>query len=163
MNMVYFPVQSSMLDPKALLITLNSRYNIRFETCRLWSGGVNDVYILLTEIGILYLRVSHAKRFSRNDYAEELYIINTLYKNGVPACTPIVDKNNDYIWEINAPEGMRYAVLFNEAKCVVSGERLNQLYNFGVMSAKLHAVSDVQNFIVSREPITFHQLAEHPL
>lgn len=54
-----FPVKSSQLDPKALLKAMNERYEVNVENCRLWNPGVNDVYILWTNIGTLYLRVSH--------------------------------------------------------------------------------------------------------
>jgi len=163
MNTALFPVQSSLLDPKVLLTALNDRYDIKIKTCRLWSNSVNDVYTLCTEIGTLYLRISQAKRYSRIDFEEELHIIITLHKNGVSACTPIAARNNEYIWEINAPEGTRYAVLFNEAKYTFSGERQIQLYNLGVMLATLHTVADEQQFKVSREPLLFYQLAAHPL
>lgn len=158
-----FPVQSSQLDTKALLKAMNERYEVNVENCRLWNPGVNDVYILWTNIGTLYLRVSHAARYSQNDYEEEIFIINTLHKFGIPAATPIADKNDNYLWEIHAPEGTRYAVLFHEARHTTTDRRENQLYNMGVMAAKIHEISDEQKFNVSREPIEWHQLVEHPL
>lgn len=158
-----FTVQSSQLDPKALLKAMNERYKVKVENCRLWNSGVNDVYILWTNIGTLYLRISHAARYSQNDYEEEVFIINTLHEFGIPASTPIADKNDNYIWKINAPEGTRYAVFFHEAKHIFTDQRENQLYNMGVMAAKIHEISDEQKFNVSREPIECHQLVEHPL
>lgn len=163
MNTDFFAVQSSVIAPQALLNVLNDRYNIKFHTCRLWSGGINDVYNLQSETGTLYLRISHSIRFTKEDFNEEVYIINTLHEHGIPACVPIADKNCEYIWEISAPEGQRYAVLFSEAKQVNSEDNINKLYNLGVMSAKLHLVSDTQNFTVSREPLMYHQLVTHSL
>jgi Ser/Thr protein kinase RdoA (MazF antagonist) len=159
----FYPVVCSYLDPKALLCSINERYEMKTETCQLWNSGVNAVYKLCTDMGILYLRVSHAARYSRKDYEEEVYIINLLHKQDVPAMTPIADKNSEYIWEIHAPEGTRYAIIFHEAKNAASGSSINQLYNIGVTAAKFHRVADEMNFTVSREPILWHQLSEHPI
>lgn len=39
-----------------------------------------------------------------------------LRARGINTCIPIKQLNETYIWEINAPEGKQYALLFEEVK-----------------------------------------------
>jgi uncharacterized SAM-dependent methyltransferase len=42
----HFPLQSSILSPDALLKEISLRYGLKAVQCRLWSAGLNDVYLL---------------------------------------------------------------------------------------------------------------------
>lgn len=164
MNNTYFPVRYSQLSPDALKEELLKRYDLAENlSCRLFDSGINDIYIIKTDEDTFYLRITQAGKYSKIDYEEEVLIINTLCKNGIRAAAPMCCKDGNYIWEINAFEGVRYAVLFNEAKNKPSEDNVKKHYNLGRMLAQIHAISDEKNFKVSRVPIDLMQLAYNPL
>lgn len=159
MSANYFPVQSSILSSKALLREVNLRYGIKALQCRLWSIGLNDVYLILEEDCKYFLRVSHEIRFSKKDYEEELTVILQLKANAINTCMPVGQQDNTYIWEITAPEGIRVAVLFEE----VRNDNTESTYKMGELAASIHRVSDEINFQISRQSISLQQLIIQPI
>lgn len=159
-----FLVRYSQLDPNALKKELAKRYKLEEPlSCRFFDSGMNDIYIVKARKQCYYLRISQANVHSHRDYEEEVFIINTLCKNGVNAAAPICCFDGSFVWEINAPEGKRYAVLFTEAKQIPSENEVKKEYNLGRMVANMHAIADKENFTVSRCPIDLMQLAKRPL
>lgn len=71
--------------------------------------------------------------------------------------------DNPFVWELAAPEGIRYAALFTEAPKQPSEDNESCAFHLGRMLAMLHRIADEENFRVSREPIDMMQLAEKPL
>ncbi len=155
----FFQVQSSILSPLALLKEINLRYGLKVLQCRLWSTGLNDVYLLQEASKKYFLRASHAKRFSNKDYEEELNVMLLLRARGINTCIPIKQLNETYIWEINAPEGKRYAVLFEEVK---NDNTVNN-YNRGKLAGEIHKASDELRLNISRQPIAYEQLISQPM
>ena len=164
MNDNYFPVRYSQLKPSALKDELLKRYELEESiNCQVYDSGMNDIYIVKAGIKNYYLRISLTGMHEQCDYEEELYIINTLHEHGIQVATPVCCKDGSYIWKINAPEGRRYAVLFNEAKQAPSKDNIKKAYNLGCMVAKMHTIADEKDFQVSRSPIDLKQLAKKPL
>lgn len=159
MNPKYFPAQSTILSPDALLREVNLRYGLKALKCRLWSNGLNDIYIIQEATSKYFLRTSHTIRFSKKDYEEELNVILQLRERNVNTCIPVKQQDDTYIWEINALEGKRYAILFKEVK----RDTTISTYNMGKLIAKLHRASDEMDLKISRNPLSFHQLIENPL
>lgn len=157
-------VRYSQLDPNALKKELAKRYKLEEPlSCRFFDSGMNDIYVVKAGKQCYYLRISQANVHSHRDYEEEVFIINTLCKNGVNAVAPICCSDGSFVWEINAPEGKRYAVLFTEAKQIPSENKIKKAYNLGRMAANMHTIADKENFKVSRCPIDLIQLAKKPL
>ncbi|MDF2538444.1 MAG: aminoglycoside phosphotransferase [Herbinix sp.] len=164
MSDIYFPVRYSQLKPEALKNELIKRYELEEPlSCRYFDDGLNAIYKVNAGEKVYYLRISLTGVHEKCDYEEEIFIINTLYKNSLRVAAPVIDKDGSYVWEIPAPEGKRYVVLFEEAKNVPSEDHIKKSYNLGQMLAKLHTISDEHNFKVSRTPIDLIQLAEKPL
>lgn len=159
-----FPVRYSQLSPLALMDELKNRYNLNdLVSCRFFSQGLNDVYIVKTSIENYFLRISPTGAHLKHDYEEELFIINTLCENGIRAASPVCCRDGSLIWEIDAPEGIRYAVLFMEARQAPSQDEAKMTYNLGRMVAQIHTIADRYDFVVSRAPIQLEQLAIKPL
>jgi Ser/Thr protein kinase RdoA (MazF antagonist) len=159
-----FPVRYSQLDSNALKEELIHRYGFdQTLRCKMYDYGLNDIYIVKLDDIVYYLRVSLAGIHEKHDYEEEITSINTLYQNNIPVAAPVICKDGQYIWEINAPEGKRYAVLFEEAKKLPSNNNEKKAFNLGQTLARLHSVADINNFTVSRAPIDTIQLAKKPL
>lgn len=164
MSGTYFPVRYSQLSPEALKMELVKRYDFSGSlSCTLFDYGLNDIYKVKFDTMVYYLRVSLTGVHDRKDYEEEVSVINTLCKNSISVASPIVCKDNQYLWEVNAPEGKRYAVLFEEARRNPSNDHVRKSYNLGRMLAQLHTVADENNFLVSRDPIDLSELAKKPL
>jgi Ser/Thr protein kinase RdoA (MazF antagonist) len=159
MALNFFPIQSSILSPDALLSEINFRYGLNVLKCRLWSSGLNDVYLIQETTRKYFLRTSHTIRFLKRDYEEELNVILQLRSAGINTCIPVKQLDETYIWEINAPEGKRYAVLFDEIK----NDKTVSTYNMGKLAAEIHKASDDVILKISRQPISYEQLISHPL
>ena len=155
----YFAALSTILSPNAVLKEVNSRYGLAAFECRLWSMGLNDVYQIETSVKVYYLRISHANRFTREDYEEEIAVIIELQNESINTCNPLKQVDGTYLWEITALEGKRYAVLFDEVK----QDSTMNLYYMGMLVANIHEVSDKKCFNVSRESFEYNQFIAHPL
>ncbi|BCN31162.1 phosphotransferase enzyme family protein [Anaeromicropila herbilytica] len=159
----YFKVRYSQLSPISLQEEIIRRYHFEHPTCRFYDSGMNDIYLVKNGDDTLYLRISQTGMHELVDYEEEVDIINTLYENGITVAVPIKCADESYIWDINAPEGIRYAVLFEEAKKSPSEDKVKSIYNLGKMIARMHEISDDKDFKVSRSPIDLNQLMKQPL
>jgi len=159
-----FEVRYSQLRSDALLNELKRRYSyIKPISCQLFKTGMNDVYVVKAEQNTYYLRISLTGMHERHDYEEELFIINSLGGNGIKVVTPVSCEDGSFVWQINAPEGIRYAVMFLEAEKGPSNDKVKMGYNLGQMVAQMHMIADENNYTVSRNPIDFTQLIKKPL
>jgi Ser/Thr protein kinase RdoA (MazF antagonist) len=164
MNNKIINVRHSQLCPEAIKEFVLNKYELDEPlSCKLYDSGLNDIYIISANEKVFYLRVSLTAIHTRTDYDEEINIINILSENGINVAKPILCRDGNFIWEINAPEGLRYAILFTEAKNLPSDNKVSGLNNLGVMVAKLHIIADEKKFTVSREPIDLIQLIKKPL
>jgi Ser/Thr protein kinase RdoA (MazF antagonist) len=164
MSEPYIKIRYSQLNTGAVGDELLKRYELAEPVeCRFYRSGMNDVYIVKTANGVYYLRISLAGAFERRDYEEETFIINTLRENGIRAAVPVRCRDGGYVWAINVPEGIRYGVLFEEAKNNPSGDNAKMAYNVGRMTAQMHGISDEKGFSLSRPKIDFDLLVEKPL
>ncbi|MDF2540446.1 MAG: aminoglycoside phosphotransferase [Herbinix sp.] len=164
MNGKIFPARYTQLDPKALKEELIQRYDLQEPlSCRAFDNGINDIYIVKTESNVYYLRISMTGRHDLIDYEEEVTIINSLGGNGIRVAAPVCCKDGNFVWDILAPEGVRYAVLFQEAKRSPSEDKIKSSYLLGQMAAQIHKIADNNDYKVSRAPIDLSQLAYEPL
>jgi Ser/Thr protein kinase RdoA (MazF antagonist) len=81
--------------------------------------------------------------------SEELRLLRYLQSNDIPVSYPIADRAGEFIQEINALEGIRYAVLLSYAE----GRKIPKFdeqtsYNIGTIMARIHRLTE--NFQVSR-------------
>lgn len=157
-------VRYSQLDPTELKKELIKRYGLSEAiSCRFFDFGMNDIYLVNVGDKKYYLRISLANMHNKKDYEEETYIIHSLTKHSLPVAAPIACIDGDFVWEINAPEGMRYAVLFQEAKNQPSEDSEARNYQLGETLGRIHQIADEENFHVSRLPIDNSTLVERPL
>ncbi|WP_058300900.1 phosphotransferase enzyme family protein [Gorillibacterium timonense] len=164
MKEALFPVRYTQLHPDALKKELAARYEWKEPIeCRLFDSGINDIYVVSAGDKRCFLRVALTGRYERKDYEEEVAIINTLSDQGIPVAKPIRCKDSSLLWEIHAPEGIRHAILFAEAKHAPSEDKAKQAHQLGSTLAQLHAIADEQTFTVSRPAIDLQQLIEEPL
>lgn len=160
----FFPVRYSQSSPTALQEELCNRYSFDgLPECTLFQSGLNDTYQIKFDNDIFYLRVSPTNKYILKDIEEEAEIINLLVKNGVNAASPMCCNGGEFVWEINAPEGKRYCIMFKEAKSLPSGSKINQHFNLGQMVAKIHSITDKYEVSVNRKGFEPENLVEIPL
>jgi Ser/Thr protein kinase RdoA (MazF antagonist) len=163
-NNLKIKVRYSQIDPDWLKEIMVEKYHFTEPfSCRFFDSGINDIYLVNIDNKNYYLRISQAGVHSEIDYKEEMNIINHLYKEELSVATPVCCKDGEYIWPIEAPEGIRYAVLFHEAINKPSEDNEKKAYNLGCELAKLHNIADINDFEVSREPISLTCLVDQSL
>ena len=83
------------------------------------------------------------------EISEEISLLNQLKEHNVSVSYPILNLNQEYILKLQAPEGLRYGVLFSFAQ----GGKVREFsvdtgYNIGKLMAQLHQVT--QNLSLQR-------------
>ncbi len=139
-----FPTEKSILSTDGIKKNILSEYNLTSNCeCTFIRPGQNDTYKVEDLGAEFYLRIYSNKWRTKNDIDSEIILINHLSKEGLHVAAPIQNKKNEFVMEVNAPEGIRYAVLFEPA----IGDELddlseNQSYNYGKKVFSIHASSD---------------------
>ncbi|VXA98497.1 Ser/Thr protein kinase RdoA involved in Cpx stress response, MazF antagonist [Flavobacterium sp. 9AF] len=141
--MTTFPVIASTLSEKDLGNFIIEKYNLNnnFE-CKLFRTGVNHTYFISDSNTKYVARVYCHNWRSKTEIKEELELLKILKSNNLSISFPISDKNDELIQEINAPEGIRYVVLFSFA----NGEKKRLMTNencfaIGSLIAKIHNIT----------------------
>jgi Ser/Thr protein kinase RdoA (MazF antagonist) len=161
--MTHFPVSNSQLSPSHLALYLQSNYDMApGADCRLIKAGINDTYLVTTGTGKYVFRVYSLNWRTTTDILEEIRLLQLLKEQQVPVSWAVADKNGEYIQTLNAPEGIRYGVLFTFA----AGEKLHLYANevhfkTGATMARIHQLT--QDFPLNRITYTPTNLLEDSL
>lgn len=165
MNRELFPVVYSTLCSNALASFILPQYNIRLATCQLWHRGLSDVYLVETRFEPYILRVSHNHWRSKSEIDFELELLDFLRQRQLPVAYPLKTNDGKLSIEINAPEGKRYATLFQYAPGKIALGDLNekQSHNLGETVAKIHHATAEFRCKHSRQPLDLKYLLDNSL
>ncbi|MEL6971247.1 MAG: phosphotransferase [Bacteroidota bacterium] len=109
-------VEYSQVSPEALKDLLVERYDLPPSTVVLFlHQGLNDTYLITTAAKKYILRVYRKDWKPYEDILGELELIDLLTEAKILVASPIPDRENKRIQQLPAPEGTRYAVVFNFA------------------------------------------------
>lgn len=112
---ITFPVINSTLAPAQLASWVAEQYGWTNVSCRLLKTNMNDSYVIATNDNQYLLRIyNHAHR-NNIHVSEEVTLLNTL-KQHLNVAYPIADAKGEFINQINAPEGLRFVVMFSFAE-----------------------------------------------
>lgn len=145
-----FPVSNSTLSANKLGEFIQQKYNLSENTeCTLFRTGMNHVY-MVTDVNEKYVfRVYTVDWRTKTEIAEELRLLIHLNENKTHVSFPIADNLNEYIQELNAPEGTRFGVLFSFADGAKSARFTAETSFFiGQALAKVH--KSTENFALNR-------------
>ncbi len=157
-----FPASSSILAEKSVEAFLKQAYPELFiistTLIKVW---VNDTYLVVGRDQKFIFRIYRYNWRTKGEIQAELDFINLLNGKNIPVSHPIADRQNQWIQEFEAVEGMRYGVLFSYAK----GEKrmnLSPLVHFeiGKVMAKIHKLS--AELTADRITYNAHVLVENP-
>lgn len=159
-----FPVQKSILSCEAIRESILSLYRIEQKyTCRFFNHGVNDTYRIEGEYDNYYLRIYRYNWRRKEDIISEIKLLNFL-KNceQISVSAPIMKIDGEFLTEINAPEGLRYAVLFRSAIGEHKTLDPKRSFNYGKTAAIIHTVADELESL-ERFHIDLEHLLDEPL
>ena len=140
----HFPVKHSTLDENALTEWALSCYPLREPVrCRFLRKSMSDVYLIDTRDAAYILKVYMHDRHSRHELEAEVGFLNDLLDQDIPVAAPIANNDGAYLNEIDAPEGTRYAVLFD----AITGDEpqetnLTHSRSFGQLAGRMHNCAD---------------------
>ncbi|MCW3160173.1 phosphotransferase [Chryseobacterium oryctis] len=138
-----FPTIASILSQTELGKFITDKYQLKAHfDCKLFRTGVNHTYFMSNQNTKYVVRVYCHNWRTKFEIQEELELLNLLKQHNLSISIPIPDENGNLIQEINAPEGLRYIVLFTFAK----GEKIRFMTNetcfaIGSMMAKIHNIT----------------------
>lgn len=113
------------------------------KICRFWERGVNDTYQLICNEQSYSLRVYRHDLRSLDAIEFEVAALNHLHKRGLNVAYPIALKNGEFITELQAPEGLRYAIVTAYAHGAKPDYKdLANVSLYGEAVAQLHNASD---------------------
>lgn len=141
--MQLFPVEYSSLSAAALLNLVIHAYGLpKDSTLVFLKRGFNDTYLITGGAKKFILRIYKHNWRNLQDIESELELLHVLKANGVGVSFPIPDINLNFIQILQAPEGVRYGVLFSYAE----GEPVKKLspeqaFLLGIASADMHLIT----------------------
>lgn len=138
------PASSAILSAAHLALFVQQQYALGHETtCRLIKAGVNHTYLVRAGDQKFVFRIYSLNWRTRTDIAEEIRLLEHVRNGGVPVSYALPDASGQYVQEIDAPEGLRYGVLFSHADgqkmLTFSGDRHEEL---GRIMARLHQLTE---------------------
>lgn len=150
-----FSTINSTLSSNKLSELIRQKYNLSDKTdCKLFRSAMNHLYIVNDDEKKFVFRVYTHNWRTKLEIEEELRLLIHLQEIDQQVSYPIADLSNEYIQEINAPEGQRFGVLFSYANGVKSA-RFSQQTSFfiGQALAKVHL--STESFQLNR--ITYNE------
>jgi len=113
------------------------------RACRFWLRGVNDTYKLVCSENTYSLRVYRHGLRTLDAIEFEVAALTHLRKRGLNVAYPIAKCDGKYITELQAPEGLRYAIVTDYAHGATPNYKDPASAGmYGQAVAKLHNLSD---------------------
>lgn len=160
---MYFPVSSSIVSAQALTMFLQQQYNLPQGTkITLVKAGVNHTYKVSTGSEDYIFRIYSLDWRTKTEISEEIRLLNLLQNNGIAISVALKDVSGNYIQEIPAPEGLRYAALFS----IAPGDKVHNFseeihHTMGTLMGNMHKVT--HNLPLQRVAYTPELLLEDSL
>ncbi|WP_299486738.1 phosphotransferase [Acaryochloris sp. IP29b_bin.137] len=161
-----FPVTYSTLACDALVSRVLPYFQLAdVIDCKLWHRGLSDVYLVETATRLFVLRVSHAHWRTKSEIDFELELLIFLQQREIPVARPLRTMDGQLSIEIEAPEGKRYAALFDFAPGQVPLGDLSssQGQKLGETIGRLHQVATDFHSRAYRQPLTLDYLLDDSL
>lgn len=139
-----FAATASILSAQQLGLFVIEKYGLsKNSICSLLRTGMNHTYLLADNEAKSILRVYSHNWRSKAEVEEEIRLLTLLKDNGISISYPVADVDGNYIQEIDAPEGVRYAVVFSYAE----GGKVRFIdpdacAKIGVIMAQMHNVTE---------------------
>jgi Ser/Thr protein kinase RdoA (MazF antagonist) len=140
----HFPVTHSTLSEEALIDWVRLRYPLKEPVCcRFLRQSISDVYRVDTPDASYILKIYMHGRHPKQAIEAEIDFLHDLLDHDIPVAVPVENHDTLFLNEIDAPEGVRYAVLFT----AITGNEpqetnLEHSHNFGRLAGRMHHCAD---------------------
>jgi Ser/Thr protein kinase RdoA (MazF antagonist) len=160
----FFTAQNSTLSAKELVPWVIDSFSVSQPvSCEFYRKGICDTYTIKASEAGYYLKIYFYGRRTRLDVTEEVRLLNHLGKSGVSVAKPVMKKDGSYVSQLKAPEGVRYAVLFEEAEGVEEDNDEGRIKAFGHMVGRFHQCSDRMRGVYRRKHLDMKHLIDDNL
>ena len=163
----FFPTQSAILSQQAIADQLLCKYSFYSNTktkVYFFHRGLNDTYVVNSGNNIYYLRISRYNWRSAKDLQAEVDLLVDLKQYDLSAIMPVPMTNGTYIHRIEAPEGIRYGILFTSAKGTsLKLEKVKEMQSFGNFIGRFHQSTTHLSKKYDRFELDWEYLLETPL
>jgi Ser/Thr protein kinase RdoA (MazF antagonist) len=162
-TMNIFPVTNSNLSAEHLAQFLTRQYSLGGDVnCMVLKCGINDTYLVTSSAGRSVFRVYSHNWRTIKEIEEEIRLARHLRDNNISISYALPDAKGNYIQEFNAPEGLRYGLMFSYAP----GEKSQTCspethFSVGVVMANMHKA--MEGFSLDRVSYTADNLLIDPL
>lgn len=158
-----FPAINSTLSPNELGKLIQQKYGLSDKTeCSIFRIAMNHLYIVYDGENKYVFRVYTHNWRTKLEIEEELRLLLHLKEADRQVAFPLADKSNQYIQEIEAPEGTRFGVLFSYAKGTKTARFSPQTsFLIGQALAKVH--QSTENFELTRISYNTQNLLVNPI
>jgi Ser/Thr protein kinase RdoA (MazF antagonist) len=147
-------VQRSILSASALTHHVLSRYDLPDPIiCEFWNHSINDTYLVKAGETKYFLRVSPTGWRTVDQINAEIELLKLLGQKRLSIPQAILQKDGTAIQALNAPEGIRYGVLFSFVHGTSEDMTETVSRKYGQAVAEFHAVTD--GYPLNREGLHF--------
>ena len=167
MSRRHVPVHHSTLDSVSLGPMLGRLYPLRRPfACRLYKAAGSDIYIVTSAGRTYWLKVYPHGYRSRREILAEVDLLDRLAGRGVAVAKAVRRRDGRGLCTLRAPEGVRYAVLFDDAlgePVAVKDATTVQSRAFGAMAGRMHKAMDTIRTAYPRRHLDLTYLIEGSL
>lgn len=158
-----FPTINSTLSPHRLGQLIQEKYGLTDKTkCNIFRLAMNHLYIVHDGENKYVFRVYTHHWRTPLEIEEELRLLNHLKEANLQIAFPIADQSNQFIQEIEAPEGTRFGVLFSYAKGIKTAKFSSETsFLIGQALAKIH--QSTENVELMRMSYNTQNLLKNPV
>ncbi|MEJ5048983.1 phosphotransferase [Chryseobacterium culicis] len=158
-----FPTINSTLSPHKLGQLIQEKYGLTDKTkCNIFRLAMNHLYIVHDSKNKYVFRVYTHHWRTLLEIEEELRLLNHLKEANRQIAFPIADQSNQFIQEIEAPEGTRFGVLFSYAKGIKTAKFSSETsFLIGQALAKIH--QSTENVELMRMSYNTQNLLKNPV
>jgi len=161
----YFPVTHSILAEEALAEWVRLRYSLKEPVhCRFLRQSISDVYCVSTPDASYILKIYMHGRHPKQAVEAEIDFLHDLLDQDIPVAAPVENRDALFLNDIDAPEGVRYAVLFT----AITGNEpqetnLEHSHSFGCLAGRIHHCADRVDKRYARGQLDETHLIAEPL
>lgn len=143
MDVINIDASYSTLSQLILLEKLVPLYLQGAIKCEFWHRGVNDTYRVIAKNESYILRIYRKDWRTLSEIQFEVEALVWLKNRGASISYPIRNTLGNYVTALQAPEGLRYAILTTYAEGdVICFDEIQNAYDYGRSVASIHLLSD---------------------
>lgn len=162
-----YGITHSILNPSHIKQLIQKNYRLQNPRVTLFHNGFRNQSYFVNANEKQYLLKVYDHGFKSRATLTGIYqFLKTCDKSGLKVSLPITLISEDILLLIDAPEGERYAVLYEylpAAQQNAATIRSIDCQSFGKLAARLHLFADSFPYQESIEDLTMHQILDEPL